>query len=177
MAGPKRRKRESLTVVLRASSTVVTMAFGLTACSGVSSPPPSTSASQKASSTTTTNSHLPSCGGADLRLAVGAQGENTGVVVLAALFVTKGNTRCRVTTQAVLTLVDGSGNLLAVEGNPATATDSGIADPTQPDFTNIFYWFDWCGPRNPSPRIQVKLPELGLEQTITPPLLPVCIGR
>jgi hypothetical protein len=124
----------------------------------------------------TTLSPLAQCDPSALRLIVAVSGENTTVAVAAVLVTTRAP--CRVTTEATLALIDTTGKLLVVHGNPATAQLNEVAGKAQQDsqFSNSFDWADWCGPRSPSPRLQVRLPALGLESTITPDLLPVSIG-
>jgi hypothetical protein len=118
----------------------------------------------------------PACDPSKLRLFMQAQGENTGTVVGAVVTASEG-APCRLATTATLSLLDVSGHLLAVNGNPATATISGLVGETQQDsqFTNSFYWSNWCGPRSPSPQLRLRLPAIGLETTEAPPHLPVCV--
>lgn len=122
----------------------------------------------------TTLTPLATCDASGLRLNLVVSGE-TGTAGI-GLIVLSPKAPCRVATNATLTLVDDAGKPLDVHGNPATASLDGVAGRTEQDsqFANSFDWQNWCGPRTPSPRLEVRLPAFGLESTVTPSSLPRC---
>jgi len=119
----------------------------------------------------------PACQPDQYRLTVSTEGETSAGIGVAALPVYVKGPACALTVQAELSLLDSTGKLLAVTGNPITATISGEVSPTAEEttqFPNAFFWSNWCGARSPDAQFRIRLPgtAVGVNRTAG---APICI--